>query len=548
MLVALHIRHYVLIDSLDIAFPEGLLIITGQTGAGKSILLGALSLAMGAKADPSAISPGADSCVVEAEFEAPLSLKPLFDENDLEWDAGHLIIRRVVHQSRSRSFVNDMPVTAAFLAELSRGLLDIHSQHQSLLLKDKSWQLSLLDHYAGNAGLLKECSDCWRELQQTRARLSECVSKLDRLNADSQYNTARYQKLLAAALHPGELEELETEHRALAHAEEIKCALEAARQACNPAEGPGVTGALAQARRMLEKVQKFVPGLDELCGRIESARIELDDILSSLDSADENLNLNEGRLHLVEDRLSLLYDLMGKYSCASLDDLIACRDSLGQSVNSTADLEELAGQLRQTVHTLEARHNGICDKLAASRLACSIGFADEVTASLHFLELEGARFQVQLCDCDPGERGRQTVNFLFCGEGQRIEEVSKCASGGEISRIMLCLKALMARFTAMPTMIFDEIDSGVSGSVADKMGSMICRMGESMQVLAITHLPQVAAKGNAHYLVSKQTVGDRSVSTIDVLEGEERVKEIARLLSGATISEEALANARVLLG
>lgn len=548
MLTALHIRHYVLIDSLDIEFPEGLLIITGQTGAGKSILLGALSLAMGAKADPSVISEGADSCVVEAEFDAPSTIRPLFDENDLDWDCGHLIIRRVVHQARSRSFVNDMPVTAAFLTELSALLLDIHSQHQSLLLKDKSWQLSLLDHYAGNGALLQECSRCWKDLQHSRAQLAECTGELARLNADSEYNAARYERLVAAALHPDELESLEQEHRSLAHAEEIKTALGAARQACSPMEGTSVSGALSLAQRMLGKAAQFVPGLEELCLRMESARIEVDDILSELEAADDDMNLNEGRLQQVEDRLSLLYDLMNKYSCATLQELIECRDSLGEKVNSTADLEERIERLRESVKTLEEQHKGLCRRLAASRLDCSGKFADEITSSLHFLELEDARFQVQLSDCEGGERGSQTVSFLFGAAGQRMEDVSKCASGGEISRIMLCLKALMARFTSMPTMIFDEIDSGVSGSVADKMGSMICRMGRSMQVLAITHLPQVAAKGNAHYIVSKRQVDGRTLSTICTVEGEERVKEIARLLSGATISAEALANARVLLG
>lgn len=548
MLTALHIRHYVLIDSLDIEFPEGLLIITGQTGAGKSILLGALSLAMGAKADPSVISQGADSCVVEAEFDAPLTVKSLFDENDLDWDCGHLIVRRVVHQARSRSFVNDMPVTAAFLTELSALLLDIHSQHQSLLLKDKSWQLSLLDHYAGNEDILLECSKCWKDLQHNRAKLAQCTSELARLNSDSEYNTARYERLVAAALHPDELESLEQEHRSLAHAEEIKSALGAARQACSPAEGASVSGALSLAQRMLGKAAQFVPGLQDLCGRLESARIEVEDILCEIESADDDMNLNEGRLQQVEDRLSLLYDLMNKYSCSTLEELIECRDSLGQRVNSTADLEESIAQLGESVKSLESQHSALCSRLAASRLGCSQKFADEIASSLHFLELEDARFQVQLSDCEGGEKGSQTVSFLFGAAGQRMEDVSKCASGGEISRIMLCLKALMARFTSMPTMIFDEIDSGVSGSVADKMGSMICRMGQSMQVLAITHLPQVAAKGNAHYIVSKQLVDGRTLSTICTVEGEERVKEIARLLSGATISAEALANARVLLG
>lgn len=548
MLSSLHIRHYVLIDSLDIEFPEGLVIITGQTGAGKSILLGALALALGGKAEASVISEGADSCVVEAEFELDPSLRGFLEENDVEWDSGHLTVRRVVHSSaRSRSFVNDVPVSQQFLSELSAHLVDIHSQHQSLLLKDRSWQLSLLDHYCGNADLLRDCALCWGEMQKLQAELQAREQQLEKLSSGKEYNTARYRQLVDAHLRAGELEELEEEHKALAHAEDIKASLCTVSSLCNGGESAGLGGILRQSEKALLKAAAYIPELDSLARRMESARIELEDILGEIEDRNESISLSEDRLQTVEQRLSLLYDLMGRFSASTVGELIEMREQLSLDVEGTDVLEEQIAGLRSELEAKRAAHARICEKLSQSRAASAGKFASEIQQMLRFLELDRAVFEVQLSEAAPSARGAQSVSYLFSSNGTRPEDVAKCASGGEISRIMLCMKALMARFTAMPTMIFDEIDTGVSGSVADKMGSMICDMGRDMQVFAITHLPQVAAKGDAHLVVSKQETEGRTLTTIARVEGEQRVNEIARLLSGATVSAEAVANARVLL-
>lgn len=548
MLKSLHIRHYVLIDSLDIVFPEGLVIVTGQTGAGKSILLGALSLALGGKADPSVISEGADKCVVEAEFGLDDSFRELFETNDVEWEEGTAVIRRVVSPgSRSRSFVNDIPVSLQFLGILSARLVDIHSQHQSLLLRDHNWQMAALDRYAGNAHLLSECAACWKRILSLRSELLECENRLSKMNADRAYNAARFEKLSLARLRDGELEELEQEHKALSHAEEIKLSLCAVDNICSPTDGESISSRLSQARRALQKVSDFVPGLDELAGRMESARIELDDILSEVESRNSGISLSEDRLREMENRMSLIYGLLAEYSCASVAELITLRDSLAASVEGFGELEEHIASLERELDSAVGDHAATCSALARSRAGAAIGFASEIQSMLRFLELEKAEFSVELTDTQPGAGGSQSVRFLFSSNGTAPEDLSKCASGGEISRIMLCLKSLMSKFSFMPTMVFDEIDTGVSGSVADRMGSMICSMGSDMQVIAITHLPQVAAKGDVHFLVSKSESEGRTVTSIKRIEGEDRVKEIARLLSGATISAEAEANARVLL-
>lgn len=548
MLKSLHIRHYVLIDSLDIVFPEGLVIVTGQTGAGKSILLGALSLALGGKADPSVISEGADKCIVEAEFGLDESFRELFDANDVEWDGGIAVIRRVVSTgTRSRSFVNDIPVNLQFLGELSARLVDIHSQHQSLLLRDHNWQMAALDRYAGNASLLSGCAACWKRILALRAELRECEDRLSKMNADRGYNAARFEKLTLAKLRDGELEELEQEHRALSHAEEIKLSLCAVDGICNPVDGDGISSKLSQARRALQKVSGFVPGLDTLAERMESARIELDDILAEVENCNSGISLSEERLRELESRMSLIYGLLAEYSCGTVSELITLRDSLAATVEGFEELEEHIARLEGELDSAQREHAAICSTLAGARAGAASGFASEIQSMLRFLELEKAEFSVELTDTQPGAAGSQSVCFKFSSNGTSPEDLSKCASGGEISRIMLCLKSLMSKFSFMPTMIFDEIDTGVSGSVADRMGSMICSMGSDMQVLAITHLPQVAAKGDAHFLVSKSEQNGKTVTSIRRIEGEDRVKEIARLLSGATISAEAEANARVLL-
>ena len=546
MLRSLHVRNYVLIDSLEIDFPEGLVIITGQTGAGKSILLGALGLALGGKADASLVGAHGETCVVEAEFsvDGNAPLRALMAENDLE-EGDTLLIRRTLNRTgRSRSFVNDEPVSLPVLQALSEQLIDIHSQHQTLRLGDPAFRMSLLDHYAGNAVSLDACRKAWNDLQGLRKDLSNVTDRLRRMAAEKDYNEALFARLDAAKLRDGELEELETEQKQLAHAEELKEYLNNCEDILAPADDRApLTAQLKEAEKQAGRAARFIPALEPLVQRLESTRLELEDIADELDSANARIDVSPDRLEQVEDRMSLLYDLMKKHGVQTVGELIAERDRLSEALFDSTALEERRVDLEKALGKAEKVYAAAADALQDARAKASEGFASAILASLAFLELDHAVFTVELADAPEEPTGRDAVRFLFSSTGKAPQDLSKVASGGELSRIMLSLKAMMARYTAMPALIFDEIDAGVSGSAADRMGQMICRMGEDMQVFAITHLPQVAAKGNAHYLVSKEN----DVTDIRALSPEERVQEIARLLSGSVITDAAVANARALL-
>lgn len=556
MLRTLSVRNYVLIDSLEIAFPEGLIIITGQTGAGKSILLGALSLVTGAKADAGCISEGADSCVVEAEFELgaeETAVRAILDENEVEWDDGHLIVRRVVNRSgRSRSFVNDSPVPVAVLQAISSRLIDIHSQHQSLLLADRQFQLSVLDRFAGDGDDLALCASLWRQLQSLRGEHRAAAERLARLGAEKAYNEAQFSQLEAAALREGELEELEAEQRQLSNAESIKTSLSSVVEMLDPADQdarPSVASVLRESGRLIGKILPFLPAAEPLVARLESSRIELEDILGEVDSLNSSVEVSQQRLETVEERMSVLYELMKKHSCRTVEELIEVRNRYGEALFDSDALEGRMEELQKQIDAASAELDKVAARLHSVRCEAASRLAAEVQDSIRFLELERAVFEVEVASCELSSTGADSVAFKFSSTGRGAVELSRCASGGEMSRIMLSLKSIMARFSQMPTLIFDEIDTGVSGSVADKMGSVICSMGGDMQVFAITHLPQVAAKGRAHYLVSKQydEASGRTTSCIRQLEAEERVMEVARMLSGATVSAAAVANARELL-
>ena len=556
MLTRLQVRNYVLIDSLDIDFPEGLIIITGQTGAGKSILLGALSLVMGSKADASVVFEGADNCVVEAEFQTDdLSLKSILEENDVEWEDGNLIIRRVVNRSgRSRSFVNDSPVAVSVLQGIASRLVDIHSQHQTMLLSDRSYQLDIVDHYAGNMELRQECAGLWKELASQRAELRHLEEKLARIALERDYNEAQLNQLEAASLKAGELAGLEEEQKQLANAEEIKTGLSTVEELFTNASSAGemqsMDASLKEAEKMLAKVGRFIPSVISLSERIASCRLELDDVLSEISSINSRTDLSESRLEEVDARISMLYGLMQKHSCRDEQELMDYRDKLRDTVSDSSLLEERKLELSGKIATSEKLLNDAAARLHESRVEAAARFAQAITDSVRNLELPYAVFETEIADAPMSASGSDTVMFRFSSTGKNAVDVARCASGGEKSRIMLSLKAMMARFTNMPTMIFDEIDTGVSGSVADRMGSMICEMGSYMQVFAITHLPQVAAKGKAHYLVSKEIDPGTSaaVSTISRLSDEQRVMEVARMLSGSVLTDAAVANAESLLG
>jgi len=556
MLESLQIRNYVLIDSLDIEFPEGLIIISGQTGAGKSILLGALSLLLGSKADSSVIGGEADSCVVEAVFGVPETdsvLRSILEENDVEAEDGELIIRRVVNRSgRSRSFINDSPVNIQLLQSIASRLVDIHSQHQTLLLSDKVFQLSMLDHFAGDEELLEEFANSYRSFKAHEKEYSEVTSKLDRLKGESEYLRARWQRLEDARLQEGEIESLEVEQRQLANAEEIKENLGGVEEMFNPSdpnsEAMPLSSVLKEAQRMLEKVAKFVPEAASLAERIDSARTELDDILEDVSAINSRTELSQERLEAVDERLSLLYDLMKGYSASSVTELIAKRDALSESLFDSTALESRKAELEAMMETERKSLEGISHRLHEARAKACGPFSKAITESVRSLEMDYAVFSVELSEAPMSSSGSDVVRFLFSASGTAPVDVAKCASGGEMSRLMLCLKAMMAKFVSMPTLIFDEIDTGVSGSVADKMGRMICSMGKSMQVFAITHLPQVAAKGTAHFVVEKEyDVLGKATTTVRPVAGEDRVMEIARMLSGSSITKAAVENAKSLL-
>ena len=555
MLTRLQVRNYVLIDSLDVDFPEGLIIITGQTGAGKSILLGALSLIMGAKADAGMISDGADNCVVEAEFDVDPSDAPLkaeLEENDVEWDEGHLIVRRVVNRSgRSRAFVNDSPVSVQVLQSISSRLVDIHSQHQTLLLSDRQFQLDILDHYAGNTALREQCADLWRRMGKIKADLAALDAKISSISSERDYTEARFRQLEEAGLREGELLELEEEQKQLANAEEIKTCLSYTEELFCPTSGDAssLDSILKEASRQLSKAGRFITSVQELSERVDSCRRELDDILSDVSSENSRVDVSESRLEIVESRMSLIYSLMQKFSCRDEAELIAQRESLSEQLFDSTQLEEKRSQMQSQLDALTAEHTDVADRLNASRMEASASFAESIQNSIRDMELPYSVFEVEILPAPLSAAGRDSVAFRFSSTGKNPVDVAKCASGGEMSRIMLALKAMMARYANMPTMIFDEIDTGVSGSVADRMGSVICAMGEYMQVFAITHLPQVAAKGSAHYLVSKYIDPATSLaeSKIERLSDEQRVLEVARMLSGSVLTDEAVANAKSLL-
>lgn len=562
MLKALHIKNYVLIDSLDIEFPAGLVIITGQTGAGKSILLGALSLVMGSRADSSVIGAAGDNCVVEAEFEVndeDGSLRQYLDENEIDFDPvdgkGQLTIRRILNSNgRSRSFVNDSPAPLKVLSMLSSRLIDIHSQHETMLLRDKQFQMSMLDHFAGDSGLLQSCRTRWERLTGLKNDLDEVNANLSRTNAEKDYNQAQFERLDSAHLKDGELEELETEQKQLANAEEIKSSLYQVENYFSPSgddaqdDRMSIDSMLKESSRILDKLSSYIPSVSALSERIESARLELDDVLSEVSDLEAGTEISDERLQEVEERLSLLYDLLKKYSCSQVSELIELRDRLSESLADTSVLEARKSALEKEIGEAENDLADACSDLHDARAKAVPDFSENICNSIRSLELDRAVFDVVLEPGKPGPDGSDTILFRFSSTGKSPVDVAKCASGGEMSRIMLCLKAMMARYTNMPSMIFDEIDTGVSGSVADKMGSMICSMGDYMQVFAITHLPQVAAKGDAHYIVTKEFDGDRAISSIRKISGEDRVMEVARILSGSRVTPEAIANAKSLLG
>jgi len=536
MLSRLSISNYALISSLDITFPDGLVIITGETGAGKSILLGALSLVLGKRADSSVFCDNTRNCVVEAEFH---------DKSGEEY-----ILRRVITPAgRSRSFLNDEPVSLADLAAISNRIIDIHGQHQHLLLTDPDYRLGVIDHFAGTAPLLDEYKKIYDEytaVEDEAASLEKSIAEEER---DAEYRQFQLHKLQEAALVSGEMEALEQEQKALAHAEDIRTGLDAAYACLNPHD-ISVSQLLKDAATRLSKFAAWDDRLESLAARLESSRIEISDIEREIEDISSSVTVSPQRLDEVEERMSLIYSLERKYGCADVDELIALRDSLATALGGTEQMRDRLSALRQRQQELGTQREALARRLSEQRRAASEALSGALQEAVRSLEMPHAVFRAEISG-----KGRLTatggdnLDFMFSANGeQSLRDISKVASGGELSRVMLALKGLLARYTSMPTMIFDEIDTGVSGRIADKMGNMIGRMGQNMQIMAITHLPQIASKKGAHYLVYKEFGPDGKASTgIRRIEGEERVMEVARMLSGSELTPAAVENARELL-
>ena len=535
MLTRLTIQNYALIENLDIEFPSGLVIITGETGAGKSIMLGALSLLLGAKADVSALKDSSRNCVVEGEFEV---------------DGELLVLRRVISPAgRTRNFINDEPASLAALTEISSAIVDIHAQHQHLLLTDESYQMKVLDYYAGTGSLLEDYSRVHNELLQLENQLKELRIQIAKREGEMEYRSFQLEKLMEAKLRKGELEELESEQKQLANSEQIRESISGAVNCMQPVGGTIVQN-LKDAVHLLQKCSNFVPELEELCNRLESCRIECKDIEDELEMLAERIVVSPQRLEQVEERLSLLYSLMRKHGVSTLEDLLEVQKGLQDDMAGADEDVAKAEGMEQQIKVLSAQREELAQLLSAKRKEKTGELAAELQASIRDLQMPYAVLKVELSDTGKyTAKGTDSVAFMFSANGEKkLNPLQKAASGGELSRIMLCLKSLMARFTGMPTMIFDEIDTGVSGSIADKMGALIGKMGERMQIFAITHLPQIASKKGTHLLVYKEFDAQNNATTrIRVLSPEERVNEVARMLSGASLTEAALENARVLL-
>ena len=535
MLKRLTIQNYALIENLDIEFPSGLVIITGETGAGKSIMLGALSLLLGGKGDVSALKDSSRNCVVEGEFET---------------DGEPLILRRVISPAgRTRNFINDEPATLAALTEISSTIVDIHAQHQHLLLTDESYQMKVLDYFAGTGNILEEYSQVHNGLLVMESQLKQLKEEMARKEGELEYRAFQLEKLLEAKLKEGELEDLENEQKQLANSEQIRECISGAVGCMQPISGPIVQN-LKDAVHLLQKCSNFVPELEELCNRLESCRIECKDIEDELEMLAERVVVSPQRLEQVEERLSLLYSLMRKHGVGTVEELLQVQKQLQEDIGGADEDAAKAGQMEQEIKVLSSRREALADELGRRRREKTDELASVLQESIRDLQMPYAIFKVELAATEKyTEKGKDAVSFLFSANGdKKLNLLQKAASGGELSRIMLCLKSLMAKYTGMPTMIFDEIDTGVSGSIADKMGALIGKMGERMQIFAITHLPQIASKKGTHLLVYKEFDAQNNATTrIRVLSPEERVNEVARMLSGASLTEAALENARVLL-
>ena len=551
MLRSLYIQNYALIEKLDISFGAGFSVITGETGAGKSIILGAIGLLLGQRAEVKAIRQGASKCVIEARFDiSAYGMEPFFEDNELEYEEECILRREVYASGKSRAFINDTPASLVQMKELGEQLIDVHSQHQNLLLNKEGFQLNVLDILSHNDEQLSAYQSLYREWKRAQQELADLIARAEQNKADEDYIRFQLEQLEEANLSAGEQEELEQEPDMLSHAEEIKAGLFRVGQLLTSDEG-GLLAGLKESLNTMLGLQKVYSPATELAERLESTYIELKDVSQEVSSQEEDVEFNPDRLEEVNDRLNLIYTLQQKHRATTVEELLALAEEYAAKLAAITSYDERIGELTTLCDTLYNKVRKQAAVLTKARTSAAREVEKQMASRLVPLGMPNVRFQVEMgIRKAPGVYGEDTVNFLFsANKNGSLQNISSVASGGEIARVMLSIKAMIAGAVKLPTIVFDEIDTGVSGEIADRMADIMQEMGEQdRQVISITHLPQIAARGCAHYKVYKQDNETETNSHIRRLADEERVEEIAHMLSGATLTEAALNNAKALLG
>ena len=550
MLKHLHIRNFTLIDKLDIDLHPGFSVITGETGAGKSIILGAIGLLLGQRADSKSIKQGADRCIIEANFDlSQYGMENFFSDNDIDYDSQDCIIRReLTAAGKSRAFINDTPVPLAMLKELGERLVDVHSQHQNLLLNKQDFQLSVVDIIANDAKELARYQQTHAQYVAAEHELAAIQETIERNRQNIDFLQFQYGELANANLTDGEQEELERKSDTMTHSEDIKTALYTADNALS-ADGSGVVESLRAAISALRGIERVFPDAEELTQRLDSSYIELKDLAQEISSRMERIDFDPAELDAVNTRLDKLYDLEKKYHAESVSELIAKRDELKRQLDNIENSDEALAERQARLAQLRTQAQQEADALTKLRTAAAKQIEKEMQSRLVPLGMPNVRFSVQMDKGALGQSGQDRIAFLFSANTSTpLQPVSQVASGGEIARVMLALKAMISGAVKLPTIIFDEIDTGVSGKIAEKMAQIMQEMGQQeRQVISITHLPQIAALGTAHYKVQKDETAAGTVSRMTELTQEERIREIAQMLSGSDVTEAAIANARQLL-
>jgi DNA repair protein RecN (Recombination protein N) len=549
MLLKLFVQNYALIKELDVELENGLTIITGETGAGKSILLGALSLILGSRADTTVLLDKNEKCIVEGTFKIEeYDLNDFFSANELDYEPVTTMRREINPAGKSRAFINDTPVTVNQMKDLGGRLIDIHSQHQTLMLNDSSFQLNVIDSFAGTSKLKAQYKVAYSSWLKRKKEYEALKEKADKNKADLEYYQYQLKQLDEAKLTQGEQEEMEAEQELLGHSEEIKLALTGS-SALFSQDGPSILSMLREVKMNIAKIKSFLPDGDTLMARTDSSLIELDDLAAELEKISSSIEADPQRLNIINSRLDTIYSLIQKHRVNNLNELIVRKEEIENTVKSIESGDERLSKLEKILEEEIIGLKDLSQKMSDMRKSVLPDIELKISDMLKQLGMPNARFRISLDQTiEFAVNGIDRADFLFSANKQVLpENLSKIASGGELSRVMLSLKSLLTKNNNLPTIIFDEIDSGVSGEVADKVGQILSGMGKYMQVVNITHLPQVASRGTKHYHVYKDDIRDSTITRVKLLSPEERILEVARLLSGSEVTETALKNARELL-